>query len=318
MKINSHRLSIERIERAHAMIDPVFTHSPQMVADHLGEILGVKLLLKIETLNPIRSFKGRGADLLVQGIQTPTQLVCASAGNFGQAMAYSAQKRGIPLKVYASTKANAYKIDRMRKLGAEVILYGDDFDAAKLEAKRVAEEKGYCFVEDSADIETLEGAGTIALELLNFSVKPDILLIALGNGALFNGMSFVMKTYSPSTLLIAVQSEGAPAMIESYRTGGMVTHEKVHTIADGIAVRIPVPQALDDMKGMADDTLLVSEASIVKAMKLILRHAGLVAEPSAAVGIAALLENAPVFRGKTVGTVICGGNLTEEQVEAWL
>src|SRR5215213_3568639 len=167
MKITSpHRLSIERIERAHTIIDPVFTHSPQLVAEHLGEILGVKLVLKIETLNPIRSFKGRGADLLVQSIQMPAQLVCASAGNFGQAMAYAAQKRGIPLTVYAGTKANTYKIERMRKLGAQVILHGNDFDAAKLEARRMANEKGYRFVEDGADIETLEGTGTIALELL--------------------------------------------------------------------------------------------------------------------------------------------------------
>ena len=313
-----HRLSIERIERAHSIIDPVFTHSPQLVADHLGEILGVKPVLKIETLNPIRSFKGRGADLLVQGIQTPVPLVCASAGNFGQAMAFAAQKRGIPLTVYAGTKANEYKIERMRKLGAQVILHGDDFDAAKLEARRVANEKGYRFVEDGADIETLEGAGTIALELLKFSIKPDVLFIPLGNGALFNGIAFVMRTYSPTTRLIAVQSEGAPAMVESYRSGNIVAHDDVHTIADGIAVRIPVPQALDDMKGMADDTLLVSEASILEAMKLVLQHVGLVAEPAAVVGIAALLENAAVFRGKTVATVICGGNLTAEQMEAWL
>jgi threonine dehydratase len=316
--ISQHRLSIERIAHAHQLIDPVFTHSPQLVAEHLGEILGIQLLLKIETLNPIRSFKGRGAHLLVQGIQTPTRLVCASAGNFGQAMAYAAQKRGIPLTVYAGTRANAYKIERMRKLGAEVILYGDDFDAAKLEARRVADEEGYRFVEDGADIETLEGAGTIALELLQFPVRPDVLLIPLGNGALFNGISFVMKTYSPATQLIAVQSQGAPAMVESYRSGNLMVHDDVDTIADGIAVRIPVPQALEDMKGMADDTLLVSEGAIIESMKLVLRHVGLVAEPAAVVGIAALLENAGMFEGKVVGTVICGGNLTEEQMERWL
>src|SRR5215211_5248520 len=96
--ISPHRLSIERIERAHTIIDPVFTHSPQLVAEHLGEILGVKLVLKIETLNPIRSFKGRGADLLVQSIQMPAQLVCASAGNFGQAMAYAAKNAAYRLQ----------------------------------------------------------------------------------------------------------------------------------------------------------------------------------------------------------------------------
>lgn len=309
---------MERIEAAHSIIDPVFTHSPQLVAGHLGEVLGMQLVLKIETLNPIRCFKGRGADLLMQGLDATARVVCASAGNFGQAMAYAAQKRGIPLTVYASNHANVYKIERMRKLGATVMLHGNDFDAAKLEARRVAAEEGYRFVEDGADIETLEGAATIALELLRFAVKPDVLLLPLGNGALFNGISFVMKTYSPATQLVAVQSQGAPAMVESYRAGKLVVHDHVNTIADGIAVRIPVPQALKDMEGMTDETLLVSEGVIMEAMKLVLRHVGLVAEPAAVVGIAALLEHAAMFEGRTVGTVICGGNLTDEQISQWL
>ena len=316
--IQQHRLSIEKIEHATNVIDPVFLHSPQFIAEQLGDLLGCRLILKIETLNPIRSFKGRGSDLLVAGLQQPVRIMCASAGNFGQAMAYACRKRGIPITILAATTANVLKIERMRALGAEVILFGDDFDAAKIEAKRRAAAEGYRFVEDSAEIETLEGAGTIALELLKLAVKPDVILVALGNGALFNASAFVTKSLSPGTRMIAIQSEAAPAMVESYRSGRTVTHEKAPTIADGIAVRIPVDQALRDMEGLADDTILVREESILRAMKLLVQHVGITAEPSGAVGIAAILENKELFKGKTVATIICGANLTEEQVEKWL
>ena len=202
----------------------------------------------------------------------------------------------------------------MKALGAGVILFGDDFDAAKEEARNIAKEEGSKFVEDAQDVETLIGAGTIGLELLNLPQPLDFLLIPLGNGALFNGVATAMKAKSPETQLIAVQSEGAPAMIESIERGELVIHEEIQTIADGIGVRIPIQQALDDMKGLIDKGLLVSEANILQAMKLLHTHAGLVVEPSGAVGIAAILENQSLFANKRVGTIICGGNLTEEQI----
>jgi threonine dehydratase len=106
-------------------------------------------------------------------------------------------------------------------------------------------------------------------------------------------------------------------MIESWRTNTLVTHNTVNTIADGIAVRIPVPEALNDMQGVVDDAILVEEDSILKAMKLIQLHGGIVSEPSGAVGIAALIENKDQFKGLTVATIICGGNVTEQQLKDW-
>jgi threonine dehydratase len=144
------------------------------------------------------------------------------------------------------------------------------------------------------------------------------LLIPLGNGALFNGIATVMKAQSPQTQLIGVQSIGAPAMIESLEKGKLIVYDKIQTIADGIGVRVPIQQALDDMKGLIDKGLLVKEDSILQAMKLLHSHSGLVVEPSGAVGIAAILENQNLFRNKTVGAIICGGNLTEEQMKQWL
>jgi len=318
MTQSTHRLSIERIEQATKIIDPVFLNSPQFVCEPLSEELGKRLALKIETLNPIRSFKGRGADFLVSQVKDDARLVCASAGNFGQAMAYACRKRGLNLTIYASTRANPFKVERMRSLGATVILHGEDFDAAKHEAKRAALEQNYRFIEDSRDIETAEGAGTIGLEWLNFPEPLDVLLIPLGNGAMINGIARVMKARSPKTRIIAIQAAGAPAMIESWREGRVIIHDRIHTIADGIGVRVPVPEALEDMHSLVDEAILVGEDTIVKAMRLLHCHAGIVAEPSGAVGVAAILEQPELFDEKCVGTMICGGNLTMEQMQTWL
>jgi threonine dehydratase len=311
------RLSINDVEKAVRVIDPVFLNSPQFHQEPLGNLLQCHLLLKVETINPVGSFKGRGADLLVNNSQE-NELICASAGNFGQAMAYSCRKSKKKLTVYASTNANPLKLDRMRNMNAEVTLFGEDFDSAKEEAKRVAKERNTRFVEDAFDIETLSGAGTIALELLRQPHRIDLLIVPLGNGALINGVALVFKERSPSVKILAVQSKGAPAMVESLKTGKIKIHEKINTIADGIGVRVPMAQALKDMEGLVDDAFVVDEETIIRSMKLMHSHAGIVAEPSAVVGIAAIIENAPTFKGKSVATIVTGGNMSESQMKLWL
>lgn len=313
----THRLNVHRIEEAADRIDPVFLNTPQYSNESLNEVLNTNLILKIECFNPLRSFKGRGADFLVSELKSPAPLICASAGNFGQAMAYACRKRNIGLTVYASVNANPLKVDRMRKLGATVILEGEDFDAAKSIAREVAARTGTRFIEDSLDLETLAGSGTIGLELLKLPQPVDICLIALGNGALINGIGTIFKERSPRTQIVGVQAAGAPAMFMSWKENSMITTDRVDTIADGIAVRIPVPQALDDMNGIVDNILLVQEDSILEAMKLLHLHAGIVTEPSGAVGVAAILENGKFAEGKTIATIICGGNVTEHQLHSW-
>lgn len=317
----NHRLSLSNIEEASRIIDPVFLNAPQFHAEILSELLEAELIVKVETLNPIRSFKGRGADYFIAKIVErgeKHQIVCASAGNFGQAMAYTCRKHRIPLVVYASANANPFKVERMRKLGAEVRLFGEDFDAAKLEAKRFCAERGAWMVEDSKEPEISEGAGSLAVELLKWPQPLDIALIALGNGAMIAGMGRWIKTHSPDTQVIGVSATGAPAMERSWRSGTFIQTDSINTIADGIGVRIPVPEALEDLKGIVDDVLLVEDAVALQAMKLAHQHLGLVLEPSGAVGIAALLDNRERFAGKRVATVLCGGNLTVEQMKQWL
>lgn len=151
-----------------------------------------------------------------------------------------------------------------------------------------------------------------------FPEPVDTMVVPLGNGAMFNGVARVLKARCPKTHMVAVQAAGAPAMIDSWRAGRAIVHDKIATIADGIAVRVPVAEALDDMRGLVDDAILAREDSIVQAMRLIHRHVGLVAEPSAAVGIAAVLEEPGKFQDQLVGTIVCGGNLTVEQMRQWL
>jgi len=314
----SHRISLERIAQAATLIDPVFLNSPQFLAESLSARLGCRLVVKVETANPIRSFKGRGAEYLAAMLEGEPQLVCASAGNFGQGMAFAARKRGLSLTVFAAISANPLKIERMRALGAEVRLEGQDFDAAKLAARAFATESGARFVEDSRDVETAEGAGTIGLELLRWPEPFDTILVPLGNGALLAGISRWVKAHRPTTQMIGVSASGAPAMERSWRSGRIERLEQITTIADGIGVRVPVPEALDDLAGLLDDILLVEDATMLAAMRLAHQELGLVLEPSGAVGLAALLANGERFRGQLVATILCGGNLTPEQVRQWL
>lgn len=310
------RFQLADIQAAATQIDTVFLNSPQYECEPLSDALGAEVTVKVETNNPIRSFKGRGADLLVQRAAEP--LVCASAGNFGQAVAYAGRKHGIPVTVFASTHANPLKVERMKALGATVMATGDDFDAAKAAARMFALRNGVRFVEDSRDVETAIGAGTIALELLAGHAHLDAVLVPVGNGALINGIGTVYRALQPSTKVIGVQAKGAPAMVESWRQKRLVRHDAIHTIADGIGVREPVPEALADMQDIIDDALLVSEESILKAMRLLFQTAGLVSEPSGAVGVAAMLEHGTTLHHKRVGVILCGSNLTEGQMRAWL
>ena len=313
------RLSCAEIAAAAEIIDPVFLATPQYECAALSEELGVRVVCKIETLNPIRSFKGRGADFLLARLNaTTTKLVCASAGNFGQGLAYAARPRRVALQVFAAEKANPFKIERMRALGANVQLAGRDFDEAKDAAKAHALRHGLRYIEDGREPAISEGAGTIALELTRWPEPFDALIVPLGNGALINGIGTWCKAHAPTTRIIGVCMTGAPAMEQSWRAGKTIHTNSIRTIADGIAIRVPVPEALQDLQAVVDDIWLIEDEDLIAAMRLAHKELGLVLEPAGAAGLAAVMKQRDLLAGQLVATVLCGGNLTEEQRRRWL
>lgn len=310
-------ISVAGIREAAEVVDPVFLNSPQFDCEPLSERLGVATVLKVETANPIRSFKGRGTDFLLHrlGSDTPP-LVCASAGNFGQGMAFACRKRGVRLTVFASHKANPLKLERMRKLGAKIELEAGDFDDAKAAARRHADQHGERFIEDGLLGAIGEGAGTIGLELAR-DEKLDVVFVPLGNGSLVNGVGTWIKHAAPHTRVVAVCAEGAPSMALSWKARKAVDAPS-DSIADGIAVRVPIPAAVELTLTTVDDVALVSDAAMREWMRRVFIDAGLVVEPSAAAGVAAIAERANELRGKRVAAILTGGNLTEQQIADWL
>ncbi|MCB1096634.1 MAG: pyridoxal-phosphate dependent enzyme [Verrucomicrobiae bacterium] len=315
------RLNLSRIEQAKRSLSPAFSDTPQYVCLALSRELDCEVTLKIETCNPIRCFKGRGAEIAIRRAieEGHRSFVCASAGNLGQGVAFCSRRSGFPAVVVAARAAERSKLHRIAEIGAELILVDGDIEIARRRAIEIAAGRGSYLIEDSENIGTCEGAGTIALELLVEPEKQlDGVLVALGGGAMATGIGAVFKARSPETKVVCVQPKGAPAMTLSLRAGEVVTTESTETIADGVAGRFPIAEVLWDLQEVVDDALLVREESIVEAMRLLYRHSGLIVEPSAALGIAAVLENPDIFRGKKIATIICGANLAIRKFENWV
>lgn len=314
------RLDTARIRAARRVIDPVLRNTPLYRCEALEPGLGCAVSIKLETANPVRSFKGRGTELITSGLvdSGSSAVVCASAGNLGQALAWSGRDRKLDVTVVASRFAPAAKLERIRALDARLELVDGDIETARERAAAIARHESIRLVEDSLDIETCEGAATIGLELVEAGASFDTVLIALGGGALATGVGHVLKALAPGVEVICVQPAGAPAMTRSWNSRRVVTTESTDTIADGVAGRRPIPAVLDDLLLVADDAVLVKEASIMTGMRMFLEHAGLVVEPSAALGIAAILEDRDRFAGRHVVTIVCGGNVDLNSYHRWV
>jgi threonine dehydratase len=312
------RLSVESIEDARRRISPEFLDSRLAEDNALSKAVGTRLLCKVECENPVGCFKGRGADSYINELPPEvTKLITASAGNFGLAIAYAARKRGIDVTVYAAESASPAKLERIRSAGGSLQLGGRDFDEAKEHGRRAAGKQNIHYVEDGREPEIAAGAGTIAMELTGRFDAISTMLVPLGNGALLAGIGCWFSAHSPRTRIVGVCAEGAPSMERSWRTHQAQSTSDVSTIADGIAVRVPVPEALSDLEGVVDDVVLVSDDAIKQALRLVHQHLRLVVEPAGVAGVAALLTHSSLVKG-IVCTPITGGNATLEQLRAWI
>ena len=303
------------------MIHPSLLNTPQLRYGSLSKALGCSLTLKNETANALGCFKGRGTEFFLGRTHSrlaSKALVCASAGNFGLALAFSAARRKLDLTVFVPESANITKIDAIRRHGARIVAKGCDFDEAKDAARVLARSQDARFVEDGAEAEISEGAGTIAVELLTADQYASI-VVPLGNGALLAGVGRWVKAQSPHTKVIGVCSVHAPVMRDSWINQSAVPARvsTVATIADGIAVRVPVPEAVADLHTLVDEVRMVDDAQLIDAMRLLRSHTGFMCEPSAVAGVAAIAADCTRFAGERVATILTGRNLTTAQLDRW-
>ena len=320
------RLCASNIDGARADIAPELLDTPQHRCAALAEHLGCDLWLKDETVNRLGCFKGRGADAFIAELHRTSRppqleqpvLVCASAGNFGLALAEAGRRHGMRVEVFVSESANPYKVERIRSAGGTVRVHGRDFDEAKAAARVHAQAIGGRWVEDGAERAIAEGAGTIAAELATLG-PLDAIVVPVGNGALLAGMGAWFRERAPDTRVIAVCSTGAPVMRVCWQHGLQAARDVpfAGTIADGIAVRVPVPEAVADLDAVVDGFLEVDDDAVLEAMRMLHALAGQAVEPAAAVGLAAIARHPDAFAGRRVATVLTGGNLTAAQRDLW-
>ena len=312
-------VTAEAVRSAHPRIPSAFRDSPQFISEPLSEAVGVPVVVKLETANPIGSFKGRGTWLAVSelvaagAVGEREGIVVASAGNFGQGVAYAARAMRVPVAVLAATTANPSKVAAMRRLGADVRLVGEDFDAARLAAAEVAAETGWHLLVDGQDPWISIGAGTIGLELTDAIAAGDLppldrFYVPVGNGALVAGVGTWLRSAPGGMRVIGVQAAGAPAMTLSWRERRPIETPRADTIADGIAARVPVPEALELMIRVVDEMLLVDEDQIVAGTAELSAALPSAIEPAAGAAWAAIrAEEAPLG---AIGFLVTGGNIS--------
>ena len=292
----------ERIEAAVAEIPAVFQRTPQFVAERLSLELGRCAVVKVETLNPIGSFKGRGTSLLTRKLDPAREWVCSTAGNFGQGVAFAARERGAKVQVYVSPAVPGGKVASMRRLGATV----DVCDRPTEVAREYAEETGERqLVVDGLDPAMAEGAGTIGLELA--AAGPfDAAVVQLGDGALISGVACSLKSASPQTRVIGVCASGSPAMARSFAAGRPISDPGTGTIATAIAIEEPVPESFARVTALVDDVVLVDDDELRAAMTLIADALGVLVEPAGAAGVAALRRYGDEISGERVAVILTG------------
>ena len=288
---------------------PLFTSASVCEAAHLPE---GTLFLKMENLQRTGSFKLRGATWRVATLTNAERgrgVVTASAGNHAQGVALAAREAGVSSTVFMPRFASLAKIEATENYGATVILEGGNFDEAVEAAKARAAQTGEVFISAYDDDAIITGQGSLGMEILHDMPDVETVLIPIGGGGLFSGVSIAVKAARPDCKIIGVQAEGADSAAQSFKGGKLLPRiNACETIADGIAIKSPSPRTWAYIKKYADDVVTVSDEAIARAITLLLSRMKVVVEPSGAAGLAALMEHPGIAKGKTV-VILCGGNI---------
>ncbi len=303
-------VDLEDIRAAADAIAGEVVRTPCVRSRTLSDISGAQIHLKFENHQFTASFKERGALNRLLALPPDARdkgVIAVSAGNHAQGVAYHAQRLGIPAVIVMPRFTPHVKVIHTRNFGAEVILQGENFDAAKQYAMGLIHDRGLTFIHPYDDEAVIAGQGTIALEMLDACPDLDTLVVPIGGGGLISGIAVAAKTIKPGIEVIGAETMRFPSMYCALH--GTAPHFGENTIADGIAVKVPGAITLEIVRRRVDDVLLVDEGDIEEAMLLLLEIEKTVVEGAGAVGLATTLRYRDRFAGKKVGLVLCGGNI---------
>lgn len=302
------------INAAAEVLQKVVIKTPLQYHRKLSEKLGCDLYLKREDLQTVRSYKIRGAYNLIQSLSSDQRrngVVCASAGNHAQGVAFSCRELSIQGVIYMPAITPKQKINQVRMFGGEnveIILIGDTFDECQYHALLHAKNHKMEFIPPFDHLKIIEGQGTVAKEILADQPDIDFVIVPVGGGGLCAGVSSYLKTFSPKTKIIGVEPLGAPSMTEALKAGQPVVLDKIQNFVDGASVKKVGDITFEFCKDTISEMLLVPEGKVSSTILQLYTEDAIVAEPAGALSIAALEQMADQLKGKTVVCVISGGN----------
>ena len=307
---SSELLTLNDVRTAHDRIRDAIVATPTLHSQTLSQLTGANIYLKFENLQFTAAYKERGAlnallqlspEVLKRGV------IAASAGNHAQGLSYHGTRLGAPVTIVMPKTTPTVKIMQTEAVGGKVVLEGEKFDDAYKHARLLEKELGLTFVHPFDDPHVAAGQGTVALEMLEAVPELDMLVVPIGGGGLLSGMGTAARGLKPDIGLVGVQAELYPSMY-ALLNGKQMPCEG-DTLAEGIAVKVPGEFTSQVIRKLVDDIVLVSEPQLETAVSLLLQIEKTVVEGAGAAGLAAVMANPEMFRGKNVGIVLCGGNI---------
>ena len=305
----------EAIDNAAAVLSEILEPTPFKLNNNLSDIYDAKVYLKREDLQMVRSYKIRGAYNKIRSLSAEALkngIVCASAGNHAQGVAFSCSKLKIIGSIFMPVTTPKQKIEQVRMFGKEfieIILTGDTFDAANAAAIKYAQENSKTFIPPFDDPKVMEGQGTIGKEILSQTPeKLDYIFVPIGGGGLASGLGSYIKAMSPETKIIGVEPGGAPCMKAAIENGCPVELEEIDKFVDGAAVKKAGAMTYDVCKDVLDDIVIVPEGAVCTTIIQMYNKSAIVVEPAGALSTAALRFYADKIKGKNVACVVSGSN----------
>lgn len=316
------KMHVEDIIKAYQALKGVIKKTPLQKNDLLSERYEGNIFLKREDLQVVRSFKIRGAYNLIQSYPLDALkngVVCASAGNHAQGVAYSCRILQIPGKIFMPATTPRQKLNQVARFGdkyVEIVLTGDTFDDSYMQARQCCEEENKIFVHPFDDPQVIAGQGTVGVDIMNEAAEnPDYVFVTIGGGGLISGIGSYIKNISPNTKIIGVEPVGAGSMKKALAQQEIITLDTIDTFVDGAAVKRVGELTFDICKKVVDDIILVPEGKVCTSILELYNENAIVAEPAGALPIAALDFYKEKIKGKNVICVVSGGNNDIERMQ---